>query len=64
MRYVTVGVVAADASVEHVGNGVVELSLFGVVVADEFHRVAVEIEEVVGGPGLSFECAIARSRRT
>jgi hypothetical protein len=58
VRDVGVGVAAADAALElkDFGDGVVELSAFGVPVADDVQGVRVRRESVVGWLELGVEC--------
>lgn len=57
MRYASVGVVAADPALEleDFGDGVVELSAFGVPVSDDVQSVRMRRKNVIGRLGLGVE---------
>ncbi|MER5431718.1 hypothetical protein [Streptomyces sp. NPDC002588] len=57
MRYAGVGAVAADPTLEleDFGDGVVELSAFGVAVSDDVQSVRMRRKNVIARLGLGFE---------
>ncbi|WP_327404507.1 hypothetical protein OG194_33535 [Streptomyces sp. NBC_01288] len=57
MRYIGIGVVAADPvlELENFGDGIVELTAFGVPVTDDGHSVRVRRKNVIGWLALGVE---------
>ncbi|MER5338856.1 hypothetical protein ABT030_00650 [Streptomyces mirabilis] len=58
MRYIGIGVVAADPALEleNFGDGIVELTAFCTPVADDVQSVRVRRKNVIGWLALGVEC--------